>query len=86
MSQKFQRRAFSTRRAISSSMPSLTKPNGGGQRAPNSTTADDDQLPRCRHSELARLDDEQHASIASAYQAAELSLNLGDGRGQAAAA
>jgi hypothetical protein len=41
---------------------------------PNSTTADDDQPPRSRHSEpapeAARLDDEQHASIASAYQAA----------------
>jgi hypothetical protein len=40
----------------------------------NSTIADDDQPPRSRHSEPApepaRLDDEQHASIASAYQAA----------------
>jgi hypothetical protein len=38
---------------------------------PNSTTADDDQPPRSRRSELARLDDEQHASIAWASRAAD---------------
>jgi hypothetical protein len=36
----------------------------------NSTIADDDQPPRSRHSEPARLAGEQHASVASAYQAA----------------
>jgi two-component sensor histidine kinase len=36
----------------------------------NSTIADDDQPPRSRHSELARLDDEQHASNAWASRAA----------------
>jgi hypothetical protein len=36
-----------------------------------STTADDDQPPRSRRSELARLDDEQHALIAWASRAAD---------------
>ena len=36
----------------------------------NSTIADDDQPPRSRHSEPARLADEQLASVASACQAA----------------
>jgi chromate transport protein ChrA len=36
-----------------------------------STTADDDQPPRSRRSELARLDDEQRALIAWASRAAD---------------